>query len=71
MITEKGLELSLSDHYWLCPAGSGLLWEEVNFFEHSLWKFERVALSAKKQVFVDNVQFDVERDVAYSEECEK
>ena len=32
---------------------------------------ERAALSAEKQVFVDNLQFDVERDVAYSGENKK
>ena len=27
--------LSLSDHYWIKPAGSGLTWHDVNFFENS------------------------------------
>lgn len=27
--------LSLSDHYWVKPAGSGLTWSQVNFFENS------------------------------------
>lgn len=26
--------LSLSDHYWICPHGSGLTWDQVNFFDH-------------------------------------
>ena len=26
--------LSLSDHYWLRPAGSGLIWAEINFFRN-------------------------------------
>lgn len=26
--------LNLSDQYWICPEGSGLMWEDVNFFEH-------------------------------------
>lgn len=26
--------LSLSDQYWFCPEGSGLTWDEVNFFEN-------------------------------------
>lgn len=26
--------LSLSDQYWICPAGSALTWAEVNFFEN-------------------------------------
>ena len=26
--------LSLSDQYWVCPEGSGLRWEDVNFFEN-------------------------------------
>lgn len=27
--------LSLSDQYWICPEGSGLRWDDINFFEHS------------------------------------
>ena len=27
--------LSLSDQYWICSEGSGLIWEKVNFFENS------------------------------------
>lgn len=34
-LLEKCLGLSLSDQYWICPAGSGIEWSEVNFFEHS------------------------------------
>lgn len=30
----KGYGLSLSDAYWVCPEGSGLTWERINFFEH-------------------------------------
>lgn len=26
--------LSLSDQYWICPEGSGLRWEDINFFDH-------------------------------------
>ena len=26
--------LSLSDHYWIRPAGSGLVWAEINFFQN-------------------------------------
>lgn len=26
--------LSLSDHYWICPQGSGLTWEQINFFDN-------------------------------------
>ena len=26
--------LSLSDQYWICPEGSGLTWEKVNFFNN-------------------------------------
>ena len=26
--------LSLSDQYWFCPEGSGLRWQDINFFEH-------------------------------------
>lgn len=27
--------LSLSDQYWICPDGSGLTWESINFFSNS------------------------------------
>lgn len=33
-LLEKCLGLSLSDQYWICPGGSGLVWEKVNFFEN-------------------------------------
>mgnify|MGYP005774464233 FL=1 len=33
-LLEKCLGLSLSDQYWIRPAGSALRWSEVNFFEH-------------------------------------
>lgn len=26
--------LSLSDRYWICPEGSGLTWEQINFFDN-------------------------------------
>ena len=26
--------LSLSDQYWVCPEGSNLTWDNINFFEH-------------------------------------
>lgn len=31
----RNLGLSLSDQYWVRPAGSGLRWEDVNFFNNS------------------------------------
>lgn len=27
--------LSLSDHYWICPQGSNLSWDKINFFDNS------------------------------------
>jgi len=30
--------LSLSDQYWLCPKGSGLTWDALNFFENDFSK---------------------------------
>jgi hypothetical protein len=30
--------LSLSDQYWICPKGSGLKWEDVNFFHNGFSK---------------------------------
>ena len=26
--------LSLSDQYWICPSGSGITWDQINFFDH-------------------------------------
>jgi len=34
LLAEKCFGLSLSDQYWIKPAGSGLSWEKVNFFDH-------------------------------------
>lgn len=33
-LLERCYGLSLSDQYWMQPEGSGLTWDEVNFFEH-------------------------------------
>lgn len=33
-LLEKCLGLSLSDQYWICPAGSGISWSQVNFFDN-------------------------------------
>lgn len=34
-LLDKCFGLSLSDQYWICPAGSDLVWDRVNFFENS------------------------------------
>ena len=34
MLLTKSLGLSLSDHYWVRPAGSDMSWESVNFFDN-------------------------------------
>ncbi len=38
LLMEKCLGFSLSDQYWICPAGSGLSWEQANFFENPFSK---------------------------------
>ena len=38
LLIEKCFGLSLSDHYWICPRGSGLVWENVNFFTNTFSK---------------------------------
>lgn len=38
LLLEKCLGLSLSDQYWICPKDSGLLWENVNFFQNDFSK---------------------------------
>jgi len=30
----KSYALSLSDHYWICPTGEDLKWDDINFFEN-------------------------------------
>lgn len=34
MLLVRCYGLSLSDQYWICPDGSGLAWEAVNFFDN-------------------------------------
>ena len=34
LLLTKCLGLSLSDHYWVKPAGSDMAWEDVNFFDN-------------------------------------
>ena len=38
VLLSKSFGLSLSDQYWICPKGSGLKWEDVNFFENDFSK---------------------------------
>jgi hypothetical protein len=38
LLIEKCFGLSLSDQYWICPKGSGLRWENVNFFHNDFSK---------------------------------
>ena len=33
-LVERAMGLSLSDRYWVRPSGSGLTWDEVNFFDN-------------------------------------
>ena len=35
MLLIRCFGFSLSDQYWICPEGSGLTWDKVNFFENS------------------------------------
>lgn len=34
MLLVRCYGLSLSDQYWICPEGSGIVWEDVNFFQN-------------------------------------
>ncbi len=38
LLLEKCYGLSLSDQYWICPKGSGLSWENINFFHNDFSK---------------------------------
>ena len=40
-LLQRNLGLSLSDQYWICPDGSGLVWDDINFFNND---FDRVSL---------------------------
>ncbi|RZT01048.1 HipA domain-containing protein [Cuneatibacter caecimuris] len=35
VLLDKCLGLSLSDQYWICPAGRKMAWSDVNFFENA------------------------------------
>jgi len=48
LLIEKSLGVSLSDHYWICPKGSGLDWESVNFFTNDFSKDVGEILFGKK-----------------------
>ncbi len=41
-LIQRNLGLSLSDQYWIRPAGSNLSWEDINFFNND---FDQVSLS--------------------------
>lgn len=34
LLLTESYGLSLSDQYWVCPKGSGLRWEDINFFDN-------------------------------------
>ena len=38
LLIEKCWGLTLSDQYWVCPKGTGLRWENVNFFHNDFSK---------------------------------
>ena len=38
MLINKCCGLSLSDQYWICPKGSGLQWNDINFFHNDFSK---------------------------------
>jgi hypothetical protein len=38
LLIEKCYGLSLSDQYWICSKGSGLSWENINFFQNDFSK---------------------------------
>ena len=39
MLLVRCYGLSLSDQYWICPEGSGLTWDAVNFFDNKSQAF--------------------------------
>lgn len=43
-LLQRNLGLSLSDQYWICPDGSGLTWENINFFNND---FGEVSLATE------------------------
>ncbi|MCF0113099.1 MAG: HipA domain-containing protein, partial [Bacilli bacterium] len=51
-----GYGLSLSDQYWMRPAGTDLAWEDVNFFDNEFSAdFGDILLGAKKKVGFPNL----------------
>ena len=38
VLIDKCYGLSLSDQYWVCPEGSGLEWDDINFFRNDFSK---------------------------------
>ena len=39
--------LSLSDQYWICPEGSDLAWDSINFFENDFQTISATSCSAR------------------------
>lgn len=46
-LLQRNLGLSLSDQYWIRPEGSGLAWEDINFFSND---FQKVSLEIEPYV---------------------
>jgi len=55
LLIEKCLGLSLSDHYWICPKGSGLVWENVNFFTNAFSKDVGEVLFGKEPPIYEHI----------------
>ena len=56
-LIEKCLGLSLSDHYWICPKGSGIAWEDINFFQNEFSKDMGEALFGSYPAYPDKINF--------------
>lgn len=47
MLLVRSFGLSLSDQYWICPEGSNLTWDSINFFENDFSEDTAISCSEK------------------------
>jgi len=57
VLLSKCYGLSLSDQYWVCPTGSGLRWEAVNFFDNEFSSDVGEILFGQEPVNPDKIDF--------------
>lgn len=53
-LSVKNLGFSLSDQYWICPQGSDLTWENLNFFTND---FDDLSLTEQRTTDISSASF--------------